>query len=62
MVNEFHELELAVGTLGVRDVLEGPRQFLDRDILLRHRVVRGAVQSESQVISGTKARCPFERT
>ena len=42
MINELHKLEFAVGTFRVRDILEGTRQFLDCDVLLRHGVVRRA--------------------
>jgi hypothetical protein len=39
VIDEFHELELAVGSFGVRDVLEGPAQLLDGHILLRDGIV-----------------------
>ena len=39
MVDQFHELEFSVGSLGVCDILEGSAQFLDGHILLGHAVV-----------------------
>ena len=39
---EVHQLELSVRSLRVRDVLEGPRELLDRHRLIAYRVVRGA--------------------
>ena len=39
MVDQFHELEFSVGSLGVCDILERSAQFLDGYILLGHAVV-----------------------
>lgn len=44
VVDQLHELELAVGPLGVGDVLEGPRELLYRDVLRRDGVVGGAAK------------------
>lgn len=42
VIDELHELELAVGPLGVRHILEGARQLLYGHVLLSYRVVRRA--------------------
>lgn len=43
VIDQLHQLEFPVGPLRVRNVLKRSRQFLDRDILRCHRVVRRAV-------------------
>lgn len=43
MIDEFHKFELAVRPLRVRHILKRPRQLLDGDILLGHRVICGTV-------------------
>ena len=42
VVDEFHELELAISSLRVRHVLKGTRQFFDGAILTSHSVVSSA--------------------
>ena len=40
MVDEFHELELAISSFGVRHILKGAGEFFDGAILPADSVVR----------------------
>lgn len=42
MIDQLHKLEFPVRSLRVRHVLKRSGEFLDRDILRGHRVVRRA--------------------
>jgi len=46
VVDKFHQLELPVSSLGVSDILERSRQFLDGNIDSRAGVVRGTKTKE----------------
>ena len=39
VIDEFHENELPVCSLGVGDILEWTTQLLDGDVLIGHRVI-----------------------
>lgn len=47
MVDQFHELELTIRPLCMRDVLKRSRKFLDRNILRRETVVCSAATENS---------------
>ena len=47
VIDQLHQFEFSVGSLGVGHVLEGPAQLLDGHVLLAHRVV-GSAENKTQ--------------
>lgn len=50
MIDKFHELELAISSLGMSDILEWTRELLDSNILLGDGVISRTAQTNREKI------------
>lgn len=50
MIDKFHELELAISSLGMSDILEWTRELLDSNILLGDGIISRTAHTNREQI------------